>query len=328
MSSVAVVGVGQWGVNHVRIFTELGANVTIFDPRKEVLSKISKKFNTKTKDSFEALLSDASIQAVSVCTPASTHHKLVKAALLAGKDVLVEKPLATTVEDAEELVKIANEEGRILQVGHVFRYNNGITKLKSLVESGELGKISLLYSARMGLRTPRTDCGVIFDFAVHDFDLASFILGELPIKITATGKPVITDNEDLAFVTLEFPSGALCHVIVSWLTPNKIREVWLIGEKKSAIFDDVAQDFSIYDKGIIPEYDSYGNFKFLTREGDMVKPRLPKSEPLSDELRSFLDCVKTRKTPLADGKAGLNAVKMVTAALESLRDEKAVELKW
>lgn len=327
MVSVAVIGAGQWGTNHIRIFHELGAEVFVYDPSKAAVKRATERFNAKPA-TLEQIFADDSITAVSVCTPATTHFSIVSKALNSGKDVLVEKPLATSLPEAEKLVELAENNSRVLQVGHVFRYNEGIKSLKKMVENKDFGRIYLIQSSRLGLRTPRTDCGVVFDFAVHDFDILSFLLSENPEKLVATGKAVIGENEDMAFITLYFPSGTMGQVNVSWLTPNKIRQVMVVGEKKSAIFDDVSQELSVYDKGIVPSYDSYGNFKFLTHEGGITKPALPKKEPLRTELESFLDCVKNRARPLSDSKAGKNAVKVVEASLKSISSGKSVALEW
>ncbi len=329
MINIGVIGTGEWGKNHVRVYSELpdSSLVRIADLDGARLRELGKKFGVSTTGDYKEILNDRSIAGVSICTPAAGHYSLAKEALEAGKHVLVEKPIALDSREGEELVELAERKGLVLMVGHIFRFNAGVLRLREEIKKGVFGKIYFLYGSRMGLMSPRPDCGVIFDFAVHDFDTFCFILDDFPVEVTGVGSSYTkTDFEDVGFVTLKFRGNVMANVGVSWLTPKKVRELWLVGESKSARLDYMTQGLDIFDIGIIPRYDSFGQFKLITKQGKDKRVSVDSKEPLKEEIRHFLECVKTGKKPIADGNAGVNAVKIVEACYKSSREGRTVRL--
>ena len=331
MSKFCVVGAGQWGRNHVRVMRSLlGNEVSVCERSEECISNVENAHpGIKIFRNFDEVLSDKEIKAVSICTPASSHYEMVKAVLNAGKDVMVEKPLALESTRAKELAILADKLERILMVGHIFRYHPAVRELKKEIDSGNMGKINLIMASRLGLMTPRPDCGVIFDFAIHEFDTVAYLLGERPSEVSATGlfAPIEHAHEDAAFITLKYPSGAVSHIQVSWLTPLKIREILVVGSKKTARLNYLSHDLEIYDCGIVPKYDSYGNFKLIKKEGEMSIKHATTEEPLKAEISHFIDCVNTRKRPITDGQSGIDAVYTAESAVKAFKDKKIVKLQ-
>ena len=330
MVKVGVLGVGEWGKNHARVYRELENSnlVMVADLSGMRLKALNRKYKVDVTDNYYDILNDPEIEAVSVCTPSSTHSEIVKECLEAGKHVLVEKPLCLESSRGQKLIELAEEQNRILMVGHIFRFNPAVRKLKTEIEKGSFGRIFFLYGSRMGLRTPRDDCGVIFDFALHDFDVFCFLLNDLPLEVTAIGMPYLREpNEDVGIVTLRFPDNILAHIQVSWLTPKKVRDLWVVGKEKSASLNYLSQDIEIYDIGVVPEYDSFGGFKLITREGDTYMPYIQNLEPLKLELAHFLECVENKKQPLTDGKVGLEVIEIIEAAYKSIKEKRTVNLR-
>ena len=325
---VGVIGTGTWGKNYVRILNELeSVNLKkIADIEESSLKKLSGTYNVGWTTDYKDLLSDKDITAVCVCSPASTHYTIVKDCLIAKKHVLVEKPIAVSSKEGEELARIAKEQDRILMVGHVFRFNPGVLRLKEEIKKGTFGKIRFIYGSRMGLMTPRNDCGVITDFALHDFDTFCFLLDAYPKEVTAVASSYNNSGfEDVGFCTLKFEDNIIANIGVSWLTPKKVRDLWVIGEKCSASLDYLSQVVEIYNKGIVPEYDSFGEFKLLTKqEGDCIKPFIPVKEPLKEEISHFLDCVITQKKPFTSSAIGIKVVKIIEACYRSLRKKSTI----
>jgi UDP-N-acetylglucosamine 3-dehydrogenase len=326
--NIGVIGAGPWGKNHIRVYSNLE------DVKLHTISDLNEKWlekapeNTKTTKDYKEILNNDEIQAVSICTPAATHYSLTKEALLAGKHVLVEKPLTTKSEQAEELVKIAEEKGLTLAVGQIFRFDPSIRKVKEEIEKGTFGKVYSLSLTRMGLKKPREDAGAIINYAVHDLDIMCDVLNKkYPKEITAiTTHPLNREYEDLAIVSARFEDGTLGYCQVSWLIPKKIREFWLIGEHKSAHIDPISFDLEIFDAGIIPQYEDFGGFKLITKEGPSNKPEIDKKEPLGEEIKHFIECIKENKKPVISGEVGLRTIKMVEAALISAKEKKTIYL--
>jgi len=325
---VGVIGTGIWGKNYVRILNELeSANLKkIADLEESSLKKLSGTYKVEWTTDYRDLLNDKDIKSVCVCTPASTHYRIVKECLEADKHVLVEKPLTINSKEGEELAKIAEEHGRILMVNHVFRFNPGVLRLKEEIKKGTFGRVRFLYGSRMGLMTPRDDCGVITDFALHDFDTFCFLLDKYPKEVTAVASSYNNSGfEDVGFCTLKFDENIIANIGVSWLTPKKVRDLWVIGEKCSASLDYLSQVVEIHNKGMVPEYDSFGEFKLLTKqEGDDIRPFIPIKEPLKEGISHFLECVITRREPLASVATGVKIVKIIEACYESLRKKSTV----
>jgi len=328
--NVGVIGAGPWGRNHIRIYQEIeNARLkAVADINQNALESIKQRYKFETTSNYAKILSDPQINAVSICTPASTHFKIAKEALLAGKNVLVEKPLATASKEAEELVIIAKEKDLVLAVGQVFRFDSNILKIKRDLEKGVFGKIHSISLSRVGMENPREDVGVILDYAVHDLDIMCDVLSErYPIEITATKAHLLKrEYEDSAVISTKFGSGTLGYCQMNWLIPEKIREFWLIGEKKSAHIGPINPELEIFESSIAPKYGDLEMFKLITKKGSSHKPKIEKKEPLKEELKHFIDCVENKKKPIIDGELGLRTIKMAEAALLSAKENKTIKL--
>ena len=324
---VGVIGFGQWGPNHVRNFSmmENCEVVRVCDASDARLKAAQKLFRgvQVTKDAT-AIIGATDLAAVVVATPTGTHHALVKAALEAGKDVLCEKPLARTSAECRELMELAAAKGRILMVGHVFLYNSGVLHLKVDLDRGELGRIYYMDAVRTNLGPVRSDVGAIFDLASHDISIFNFLLGTLPVEVSATGNSVLQKGvEDVGFLTLYYPSGIVCHAHTSWLNPRKVRQLTVVGDHKMAVWDDMnnLEPIRYYDKGVTADhYASFGEFHMILRDGQITIPKVKLSEPLMQQDAAFADCVRTRRQPASDGRMGLAVVLVMEAALGSLKN--------
>lgn len=331
-TNVAVIGAGPWGKNHVRVYSELGG-VNLFvvsDVSSQALESIKTKYpETKTTTDYTSVLRDSSVDCVSVCVPAGLHYNVCKEALSAGKHILVEKPLTLNSKEALELVKLAEKEKLVLAVGHIFRFDPTLKKAKEEYKKGTFGKIYYISQARMGLKRPREDCGVIFNYASHDLDILCFFLDkEMPKEITAVTAHSLgrREYEDLAIITTRFDNGVLGYLQVSWLPPKKTRDFWIVGEKSSAFVDTMKFEIEVFKSGIVPSCDNFGMFQLITKEGESCKLPVEKCEPLKEELSHVIDCVKSGKKPVNDGYVGLRTVKMLEAALKSAEESRTLRL--
>lgn len=324
---IGVVGFGQWGPNHVRNFSLLdGVEVVrVCDSnaaRREAATRFLRGVAT-TADSSE-IVAAPDIDAVVVATPTASHYPLVKAALLAGKDVLCEKPLARTAAECLELAELAAARGRILMVGHVFLYNPGVLHLKADLNRGELGRVYYMDAVRTNLGPVRQDVGAIYDLASHDISIFSFLLGRTPVEVSATGGSVLTSGiEDVGFVTLYYPDNIVCHAHTSWLNPRKVRQLTVVGDRKMAVWDDMnnLEPIRYYDKGVVADhYASFGEFQLILRDGQITIPKVRMAEPLQRQDADFIDCVRMRRTPVADAACATAVVRVMEAAMESLRN--------
>ncbi len=324
---IAVVGYGYWGSKHVRVLSSLpGVDVTIVDGQPARLAEAAAHYPSA---GLSATLDDVlpDIDAVVIATPPGSHAAIAQRALEAGKHVLVEKPLATSVEDAELLVKTAARCGVQLMVGHTFEYNAAVWKLRELVRSGALGRILYVDTARLSLGRYQTDVNVIWDLAPHDISIVSYILGEMPSCATVWAHSHVSrQRADVAYLRLDFPrSQTRAYVHVSWLTPNKVRQVTVVGEKKMAVYDDMSDNerIRIYDIGVdVQEIDDPAEAHTLPvsyRTGDIVSPFIPFQEPLLIEDQHFLKCIRTGTRPDTPGERGLEVVR-VLAATDQLAD--------
>ena len=332
MINVAVIGCGYWGPNLVRNFANLSAARlhTICDLREESLSKVHRNFPmARATQAYREDLGDGEIDAVALATPAATHFELAREILQSGRHVLVEKPLAMRVAECEELIEIAEQQGKILMVGHTFEYNAAVRKLKELVDSGELGDVYYAYSARLNLGQVRPDINALWNLAPHDVSILSYVLDREPVQVMTKGVSYIQDGiEDVFFMVLDFPDGIAAHVHGSWLDPNKVRRTTVVGSEKMVVYDDVSREakIQIYDKGVtrrslpgpMGEYDTFGKFQLITRAGDIHIPKIDFVEPLKLECTDFVDCISNGGWPLADGYDGLRVVKVLEAAQRSL----------
>jgi predicted dehydrogenase len=251
-----------------------------------------------------------------------THFALVKQALEAGKDVLCEKPLAATVGECRALCEIAAARGRILMVGHVFLYNPSVQHLKVDLERGELGRVYYMDATRTNLGPVRRDVGAIHDLASHDISIFSFLLGAAPSEISAAGGFFLQEKiEDIGFLTLSYPRGVICHVHTSWLNPRKVRQLTIVGDHKMAVWDDMnnLEPIRYYDKGVAADhYSSFGEFQMILRDGAITIPKVRLYEPLQKQDQEFVDCLRTRRSPAANGEFGTAVVRVLEAARESI----------
>ena len=316
---VAVVGVGYWGKNLVRNFNELGALEVLFDadPTAEATCK-SRYEGVRFASDYAKLLSDPSVDAVALATPAVTHYEMAEAALEAGKDVLVEKPLAIDVKHGEELVRIAEAKGRILMVGHILRYHPAILKLKQLIKEGALGKINYLYSNRLNIGKIRTEENILWSFAPHDISVMLSLLDEMPARVTCQGSAHLNQNiVDVTLSHFEFPSGVQAHIFVSWLHPIKEQRLVVVGSEKMAVFDDTAEHkLVLYAHKV-----EWKNRIPTAVKADAEVVALDDREPLRAECQHFLDSVQNRTTPVSDGAEGLRVLRVLDACQRALLND-------
>lgn len=274
---------------------------------------------------YRELLADDGLDAVCIATEATGHYTITRDALSSGKDVLVEKPLATRVDECRELVELAERNERILMVGHVFLYNKAVGVLKDYVDRGLLGQVYYVHAARTNLGPIRGDVNAIWDLAPHDISTISYILGRQPIEVSATGAAYLSKGvQDMAFFSMRYPNDVVANIHVSWLYPRKTREITIIGSNRMAVFDDIStlEKIKLYDKGVMkePAYDSYGEFQLSLRSGDITIPNVDVKEPLLAECLHFVDCVLSRKKPLSDGVEGTNVVRVIECVMESMQN--------
>lgn len=338
--SVGILGVGYWGPNLVRSFADTpGCEVKyVCDTRQDALTRAGRRLpNIHLTSDYRELLRDPSLDAVVIATPAATHASLAAEALAAGKHVLVEKPLSHDVGAGEKLVLLAEQQGRILMVGHTFEYNVAVQKLREVVRDKAFGEIVYLYSRRVNLGVLRQDVNALWNLAPHDVSIILYLFDEYPSSVLAQGLAHIRQGvEDVAFMYLEFPSGRVAHVHVSWLDPSKVRTMTVIGSRRMVVYDDGDPEarIKIYDRGFEIEPVTSGidhtdpsSYTFRARAGDIVAPHIEWKEPLALECRHFVDVVREGGIPLTDGRNGLRVVRILAAATESMRQNgKRVEL--
>ena len=326
MIQLGVIGVGGWGKNLARNYYQIAECKLkyVCDLDTVKLRQIQNQLpGTTTTTRWQDLLEDAELQAIVIATTAASHYALCKVALLAGKDVYVEKPFVLEVAEAEELIQLASDQGRILMVGHLLEYHPVVNRLKQMIESGELGDIYYIYNQRVNLGTVRGDENSLWNFAPHDISSILYLLGEQPTDVSARGQSYLQPGiEDVVFLSLNFGGKRMAHIHVSWLDPHKVRKITIVGSKKMAVFDDLegTEKLKIYDKGAAPnlDYNTFAEYIAL-RFGDITIPYMKIGEPLQIECRHFLDCVRTRTQPLSDGLDGLRVVKVLDAAQRSLK---------
>jgi predicted dehydrogenase len=251
---VAVVGAGYWGINHVRNFYEIGALGMVCEPHAPSMKKVAEKFpDARIEANLTAALDDPEIRGVVIATPAETHYRLARAAIEAGKDVLVEKPLTLDIDEGERLVALANEHRAILMVGHLLEYHPAVLRLRELIASGALGELRYVYSNRLNLGKVRREENILWSFAPHDIAIILRLVGTWPARVTATGGAYLQSHiADVTVTNMEFPTGVRAHIFVSWLHPYKEQRLVVVGSERMAVFDDVRKDdkLMIYDQGV------------------------------------------------------------------------------
>lgn len=326
--ALGVIGLGHWGPNVIRNMTTHPRVKLkwVCDSDPDTFSRVSSLplGDCRFSPDYREVLQDPSVDAVAIVTPTSTHYKLTKEALLAGKHVLCEKPLTTITEQSEELCRLARERDRKLMVGFTFLFNTGIRKLKEICDSGELGKLYYMTASRSHMGLVREDVDVTWDLAPHDISIFNYILDAVPLEVAATGARILDSaNYDVAFITLYYPGEITGHIYLSWVDSNKERLIRIIGEKARADFDDInnLEPIRIFKKGIAVNNGveaDFGKFRYLLRDGDIISPKLSMSEPLAQMIDSFVSDVIEDKAIFSDGEFALQITKTLVAAQKSL----------
>ena len=320
---VAVVGLGYWGPNLARNFDALpDADLRwVVDSSEDQRKRLHGRFpGARQTGSLDEVLADAEVQAVVIATPVPTHADLARHCLEAGRHVLVEKPLAQSVSDAESVVAAARDAGRTLMVGHLLEYHPGLEQLKDLADSGALGKIHYIYGNRLNLGKLRADENALWSLGAHDVSVVLRLAGEEPVECSAAGQSYMREGvEDVVFCFLRFPSGLVAHLHLSWLDPHKERRFTVVGSKKMATFDDMELErkLTVYDKGFDEDFRNYG--EYIARTGDVWSPRVPNDEPLRIECRHFLQSVRDGSEPRSGGESGLRVVRVLETLQRSPR---------
>ncbi|HYR75229.1 MAG TPA: Gfo/Idh/MocA family oxidoreductase [Pyrinomonadaceae bacterium] len=337
---LAQIGCGYWGPNLLRNFSAQKNCWVKFvvdssaDRRAYVEANFSR---TQAAESIETVLSDPEIHAVVIATPADSHYQLTKQFLEAGKHVLVEKPLARSTVEADELSELAAKTGKVLMAGHTFLFNPAVRYVKKLLDQGELGQTYYIYSQRLNLGQVRSDVNAWWNLAPHDVSILLYFMdGELPVSAIGWGVDYIqTGIEDVVFATLTWANRITAHIQVSWLDPGKIRRMTLVGSRKMIVYDDVSEDkIAIFDKGIdrVPRvgqdmaFDHFSNYQLLHRTGDVLLPKIDFQEPLKFEASHFLDCIRNGTTPLTGPKHARDVVAVLEAVEKSLHSGRSVSL--
>jgi predicted dehydrogenase len=333
---IAVIGCGYWGPNLVRNFVQSNKvdGIICCDLDSKRLDRMKTLYpSVEVLTDYKDLLDRSDLNAVAIATPVKTHHPIAKDFLLHGKHVLVEKPFTHSYETALELIRLAEERKLILMVDHTFEYTAAVNKIKTIIENGELGKILYISCVRVNLGLFQPDINVVWDLAPHDISTILYIVGEIPISVNCQGKAHFHPGiEDVATMTLNFKNGIIAFIHSSWLDPNKIRRTTIVGSRRMLVYDDIEpqEKIKIYDKGVEvpPYYDTYADFHFSYRYGDIYSPRIEDYEPLKKECDHFIECIKRGIPPLTDGYNGLRVVSILEAANKSLRlSGKAVQIQ-
>lgn len=317
----AQIGVGYWGPNLLRNLAgnkqcELRWVADLSQERREYVKALYPA--AQVTSDIEQILADAEVEAIVISTPVATHYDLTMRALENGKHVLVEKPMATTVKEAEEIERRAKEKGRVAMVGHTFLYNDAVRYVKQLIESGDLGEVRYIYCQRLNLGRIRSDVDALWNFAPHDVSIIQYWLNDLaPLSVTRHGMDYVQPGiEDVVFLNIVYPNRVMANVHVSWLDPHKVRSITVVGSKKMVVYDDVADNkIAIYDKGIDPkavlgkrmDFDNPGYKEFNHRSGDLLMPQINFREPISVEIAHFMDCIQNG-TPCLTGPAHAKGV--------------------
>lgn len=324
---VGIIGSGYWGPNMIRNFAEIPSSqmVAVADLREDRLQSVKSRYPEIAVTQNYRDLFEMGLDAVVVATPPASHYTLARECLEQGLHVLVEKPLTLKSSHAEDLTRLADEKGLTLMVGHTFEYNAAVQALKGLIDSGELGDIYYINAVRVNLGLFNRSLNVLWDLAPHDISIVLYLLGHHNLTVSTQGSACVFDNvHDIAYLNMKFPNDVLAHVHVSWLDPCKIRRITVVGSKKMVVYDDIEslEKIKLYDKGVeqLPYTDTYGDFQCSYRYGSIVIPHIKFAEPLRQECQHFLDSIANKTEPRSSGRVGLNVVKVLEAADNSLKN--------
>ena len=325
--NVAVVGLGYWGPNLLRNLYELHRcdRLIACDLDQSKLDRVKSRYPVvEITQDFKQILDDKDIDSVVIATPVSYHYPLAKQVLESGKHVFVEKPFTAARAEAVDLINLGKQNGKIVMVGHTFEFSPPVLKIKEILDKGDLGDIYYISASRVNLGLHQKDVSVIWDLAPHDFSCIFFWLNEQPTTVSAMGGAYVQSGiPDVAFVNLEFSSGCIANVQLSWLAPSKLRRTTIVGSEKMLVYDDTEniEKVKIYDKGVdYKDPETFGEYHLSYRSGDVLSPRLDSFEPLRREMTHFLDCSENNITPQTDGNNGLRVVKTLEAAELSLKN--------
>jgi predicted dehydrogenase len=333
-----VVGFGYWGPNLVR---NLRANpkcgtIKVCDVRRNQLKQVKERYPMETvavTDNYQELLEDSQIDAILVATPISTHFDLAKAAMEHGKHVFVEKPLCHSAELARSLISLANDRRLTLMVGHTFIFSPPVIKIRNLINEKALGEIFFVSVQRVNLGLHQRDVSVLWDLGPHDISIFLYWFGDVPSQVSAFGRDCIQKGiPDVCFMNLQFPSGTIANLTISWLAPSKLRQTIVVGEKSMLVYDDtqVQEKVKIYDRGVdYRDPETFGEYHLSYRTGDIYSPRLEGYEPLNMELSNFIEAITTSQKPKSDGEMGWQVVKILEAAEKSIeKSGLPVRINW
>lgn len=332
MIETSVLGCGYWGPNLVRnLRSTAGCRVRwVCDLRADRLSYIKELYpDVEVTQDFDFVVNRDGSDAIVIATPIRTHYSLAKQALLAGKHVLVEKPMAMTVDECEELLSIARDRGLVLVVGHTFVYSPTVRKIRDVVASGDLGEVMYVSSRRLNLGLLQRDINVAWDLAPHDISIILYVLGKMPISVNCQGKAHVNlAVEDVTNMTLNFANGGFAMIHNSWIDPKKVRETTIVGTRQMLVYDDTEpfEKMRIFDKCVEfpPHYDTFAEFTYSYHYGDVHVPFIKQVEPLKVECQSFVNSVATGAASDSDGTEGLKVVRILAAADRSLRNNGAL----
>jgi predicted dehydrogenase len=326
MIRVGLVGLGYWGPNLARVLANNGhcELVGFCDLDPEKLNKVTRQYPAVEpfRDFNEFL--NSNIDAVLLATNINTHYELAKRALICGKHVFVEKPLADSSKKAAELANIAKFKGLTLMTGHTFIYSPPVVKVKELIDSGTLGDLRYISISRVNLGLYQQDVDVVWDLAVHDLSILLYWLDESPVKAWSFGRSCLNSKQDVAFLWFRFPSGIVASCEVSWLAPQKMRRTCVVGSNRMVVYDDMepSEKVKVFERGVsLKEPHNFGEFQLTYRTGDVISPNLANVEPLAIEIDHFLKCVETGETPITNGLFGTEVVRAIEMAIEGAQAE-------
>lgn len=334
--NIGIIGAGYWGQNLIRVFNQTISSRVLWvsDLDKEKLRRSKNIYpNIGITCNYKNILADERVDAVLIATPVSTHFRIARDVLSANKHVWVEKPLTETTQQAKELIDLANNKNKILIVDHTFLYTPAVRKIKEAFDSGELGSLRYIDSERVNLGLIQTDVNVIYDLATHDISIFNYVLGAMPLSVSAVGSCSITKQrncpvEEMAHINLQYPNEILAHIHINWLSPVKLRKMVICGDKKMILYDDVepSEKIKIYNHGIDIDFSKETTDDPIYRSGDVIIPHLDNKEALVEEAEHFIDCIVNNKKPLTGGENGYEIVKILEACNKSLKESRSIKL--
>ncbi len=327
--NLGIVGCGYWGPNLIRNFRSIkGMKVRYVCDRDQQRRDHMKSLYSDVEATADLgkMIGNGAVDAVVIATPVSTHHRLAKQCLEAGKHVFVEKPMATSSAECRELVELARKNKLTLMVGHTFVYSAPVRKIKQIIDAGDLGEVLYISSQRLNLGLFQKDINVAWDLAPHDISIVLYLLQKRPESVNCQGKSHVNPGiEDVTNMSLNYPNGGFATIHSSWLDPNKIRRMTIVGSRRMVLYDDTEplEKIKVFDKRVEtpPHYDTFGEFQFSYHYGDMYSPYVQQTEPLKVECQHFHDCIATGARSESSGEAGLAVVKILEAASKSLKED-------